>query len=163
DPRTPTAEQMTLQAARRAASVGDQNFRTNLHFLRSLVGSIQSLPGQRVIILLSSGFLTPNDEAAKLISAVIDAAAEQDVTISTIDSRGLYTTNWDPTERSSRSTQAAEAQDQYRKASMASSENVLASLAAGTGGSYVHNTNDLKAGFEGLFAGPEILYLLAFD
>ena len=116
-----------------------------------------------MIILVSPGFLTPNDEAARLISAVIDNAAEQDVTISAMDGRGLYTTTWDPTERSSRSAMAAEAQDQYRKASLSSSENVLASLADGTGGTYVHNSNDLSGGFDTLLAGPEFLYLLAFD
>ena len=36
----------------------------------------------------------------------------------------------------------------------------MSSLADGTGGSFFHNSNDLGAGFKGLTAVPEYVYLL---
>ena len=46
---------------------------------------------------------------------------------------------------------------------MSLSENVMAELTAGTGGTYFHNSNDLNGGFEQLAAAPEYLYLLEFS
>jgi VWFA-related protein len=39
-------------------------------------------------------------------------------------------------------------------------ESVMAELADGTGGTYFHHNNDLNAGFKGLTAAPECVYLL---
>jgi VWFA-related protein len=39
---------------------------------------------------------------------------------------------------------------------------VLAELADGTGGTFVHNTNDLEGGLRRLADAPEYLYLLEF-
>ena len=41
-------------------------------------------------------------------------------------------------------------------------EDVMAALANGTGGTYVHNTNDLESGLKDLTSPPEYLYLLKF-
>jgi hypothetical protein len=41
-------------------------------------------------------------------------------------------------------------------------EDVMVELASGTGGSYVHNTNDLAGGFRRLATAPEFLYVLGF-
>ena len=38
----------------------------------------------------------------------------------------------------------------------------MAELAVGTGGTYIHNTNDLQAGLKALVSPPEYLYLLEF-
>jgi VWFA-related protein len=53
--------------------------------------------------------------------------------------------------------------DKYRQASMSLSENVMAELADGTGGTFYHNHNDLEAGLSQLFSGPEYMYLLALS
>ena len=52
---------------------------------------------------------------------------------------------------------------EYRRNSMSLTENVMAELAAGTGGTYFHNSNDLNGGFERLAAAPEYLYMLEFS
>ena len=43
---------------------------------------------------------------------------------------------------------------------MSLSENVMAELADGTGGTYFHNSNDLEGGFQRVTAAPECMYLL---
>jgi VWFA-related protein len=157
------AAQMALQAAQRAVAIGEQDSRTTLDFLRSLVGKMGTLPGQRVIILVSPGFLTPSTEAMSLKSQVLDMAAQGNVTISAIDARGLYATAPDASQRGAGSPGAIRLQAQYLQASRTSSESVMTELADGTGGSYFHNSNNLEAGLSDLFLGPEYLYLLAFS
>ena len=51
---------------------------------------------------------------------------------------------------------------EYRLASMPLSEDVMAEMALGTGGTYIHNTNDLRGGLKTLLSSPEYLYLLEF-
>jgi hypothetical protein len=40
---------------------------------------------------------------------------------------------------------------------MSLNENIMAELAAATGGTYFHNSNDLEGGFRRLTAAPEYL------
>jgi VWFA-related protein len=45
---------------------------------------------------------------------------------------------------------------------MTQGENIMAELADGTGGTFVHNTNDLSRGLKSLSSPPQYLYLLEF-
>ena len=157
------ATQMAEQAAQHAVAIGEQDFRASLGFLRTVVSKMGALPGQRVLILVSPGFLTPGTEAMALKSQILNIAAQANLTINAIDARGLYTTNVEASQHGAGSPLAARLQTQYLQASMTSSENVLAELADGTGGTYFHNNNNLEGGLSSLLAGPEYLYLLAFS
>jgi VWFA-related protein len=157
------ATSIAQQAARRAVALGEQNYRTCLGFLQSVVGKMAPLPGQRVVILVSPGFLTPDAAAMNLASELLDAAAQSNVTINALDARGLYTTNIDASQQGGGSPMAAEVQNRYRQDSMRSSEDIMAELADGTGGIFVHSSNDLVSGLGSLIAGPEYLYLLSFS
>jgi VWFA-related protein len=160
---TSVAAQMARQAAQRAVDTGDQDLRVTLGFLRSIVHNMSVLPGQRALILVSSGFLASNPEALMLKSNLLDTAAQSNVTISAIDARGLYTTGPDLSEKNSRGAFGDRMRDQYRNSSMSSMGDVMAELADGTGGTFFHNSNDLAAGFDRLLSGPGYLYLLAFS
>ncbi len=67
------------------------------------------------------------------------------------------------TERGGGSSFSTRLKSEYRRNSMSLNENVMAELAAGTGGTYFHNSNDLEGGFRRLTAAPEYLYLLEFS
>jgi len=84
------------------------------------------------------------------------------VTINSLDARGLYTTEQNASERGAASTQTNQLKSEYRRGSMPLAEDVMAALANGTGGTYVHNTNDLESGLKDLTSPPEYLYLLEF-
>lgn len=156
------AENMARSAARRALEIGDQDVRVTLGFVKEIVRRMSALPGQRTLILLSPGFLTPTAEAMSEKSQLLDLAARSNVTISALDARGLYTTALDATERGANTALAlvTGSESQYHAESMTLSEDVMAELADGTGGTFVHNSNDLKAGLQTLAAAPEYLYLL---
>jgi VWFA-related protein len=157
------AAQIARQAAQRAVQLGDQNFRTNLSFLRLVISKMGPLPGQRIMILVSPGFLTPTAEAMNLKSDVLDMAARGNVVINVLDARGLYTTGLDASQTGAGSPMSAGIQTQYRQASMLANSEVMGELADGTGGTIIQNSNDLAGGFGRLVAGPEYLYLLSFS
>jgi VWFA-related protein len=148
-------------AARRALQLGDQDIRMTLVSLGNIVRKLGAMGGQRTLILVSPGFLTVSAESTALKSAILDMAAELNVTVSAVDARGLYTTVLDASADTTRETQrSARAQSQYRGDSMLLNEDIMAELADGTGGKFFHNSNDLEGGFRILTEVPEYVYLL---
>jgi VWFA-related protein len=156
------AEGMATTAARRAVNIGDQDVRVTLGFLVNLVRKMGTLPDERTLILVSPGFLTMTPEALAEKSQVLDTAAESNVTISALDARGLYTTEIDASEHGSDTIQGMQTGQyaQNHRNTMTQSEDILAELAEGTGGTYFHNTNDLEGGFLQLAGAPEFVYIL---
>jgi VWFA-related protein len=67
-------------------NAGDTNTEYSVRRLLEVVRRISVLPGQRTIVLVSPGFLTPNHEYD--ISEVIDKANRANVFINTLDGRG---------------------------------------------------------------------------
>ncbi|MEO6816544.1 MAG: VWA domain-containing protein, partial [Edaphobacter sp.] len=91
-------------------------------------------------------------------SQLIDFAAQQDVTINSLDARGVYTTALTASDDVHGAPVLS--RSAFRAGSMKSSENVMAELANGTGGTFFNNSNDLGAGFKRLTGMPEYVYLL---
>lgn len=158
-----TARQMARQAAQRAVALGEQNYRVNLSFMKAILSKMAHLPGQRLLILVSGGFLTPSAEALTLQSQVLDEAAQANVVINAIDARGLFTTAVDASQSGGGSPTVVRMKSQYKQQSMTASEDVMAELADGTGGTFFHANNDLQAGLNSLMSEPRYLYLLTFS
>src|SRR6202034_169119 len=112
--------------------------------------------------LISPGFFTMTPEAMAEKSQILDLAARSDVTISAMDVRGLYTTEMHASDRGGSSAQdlMPGKHAQYRADMMNFDQDVMSELADGTGGTYIHDTNDLEGGFQRLAAAPEDVYLL---
>src|SRR5271157_2368687 len=130
--------------------------------IREFVLKMGTLPGQRTLILISPGFPSITPELMVEKSEVLDLAARSEVTISALDARGLYKTNTDASEQGATSARdmMTDQYSQYRSMTMNLSEDVMAELADGTGGTFFHNSNDLGEGFRNLAAAPEFVYLL---
>jgi len=84
------------------------------------------------------------------------------VTISTLDATGLSAHMLDIGEPSLDSRKVEDTKTQYSTEAISADEDLMTDLAAGTGGSYFHNNNDLIDGFRQLTQAPEYLYLLEF-
>ena len=96
-------------------------------------------------------------------SKIIDLAARSDSTISALDARGLYTTEFTASEHSpSLIGQNFQVSYNSHGNAMTMAENPLSELANGTGGTFFHNSNDLNGGFRRLSEPPEYVYLLEF-
>ncbi len=150
-------------------SAGEHESRVSLLSLKDVVHSISRMPGQRSIVVVSPGFITPDLDYE--LTEVIDRAVRSQVVINTLDARGLYvivpygdashnppvtpgdSTFMSPvsTSKSLMETAAASAQD-----------DLLATLADGTGGVFFHNNNDFNDGLRRVSDAPDYSYLLAF-
>ncbi|UWZ82602.1 VWA domain-containing protein [Occallatibacter riparius] len=155
-------QRAAMAAATRALAVGEEDARESLASVENVINAMTKLSGERVLILVSSGFLSPSPETMSLRSEIMDLAARNDVVVNALDARGLYAGNLDASQGGSTSTMAlvTNQQGQNHLASMQASENAMSELAVGTGGRYFHNNNDLQGGLEMLANVPENSYLL---
>ncbi len=154
----PVAQRLAETAARRALASGSQDVQATLTNIREIVRRMANLPGQRLLILVSSGFPAIEEESRTQESQLMDLAAQSNVPVSTLDARGLYTTSLvagDDTH-----VVPVQSRSEFHASAMQANENVMAELADGTGGTFFHNSNDLNAGFELLTEAPESVYLL---
>ena len=159
------AERMVRSAAAQSLSIGEADARATLATIRELVRRMAALPGQRTLILISPGFLTITQEGMIEKSQILDLAAQSNVTINALDARGLYTTGITASQLGTSSARDLQtgASSQYHSETMNLSEDVMAELADGTGGTYFHNDNDLDSGLKTLTHAPEYVYLLEFS
>jgi VWFA-related protein len=155
-----TAERLADSAAMRALSIGQQDTQATYLTIQNLVSRIALLPGQRMLILVSPGFLSINSESMAAESHIIQIAAQSNVVINSLDARGLYTTEMDASFRSSGSANTDRLSSEYRRSVASQSEGAMSAFAAGTGGTFFHNSNDLAGGLASLTAAPEYLYML---
>lgn len=157
----PTAENLVESAASRALTRGRQDVQSTYASIAQFVRRMALLPGQRTLILVSSGFLNIERDSLNAESRVIDLAAQSNVTISALDARGLYTTKMTASQRSpALGGRSLQVNSDYHRSAMTLAENSMAELADGTGGTYFHNSNDLNAGLKELTEMPACVYLL---
>jgi VWFA-related protein len=159
------AEHLVRSASSTALTIGDQDVRVALNYVKALASKMEALPGERMVILVSPGFMANSAEAQSLKSQIMDVAARSKVTVSALDARGLYATNVDASQRGETSTYALMTgqESQRYSDSMGINESVMAELAEGTGGTFFHNSNDLEGGFKKLTEAPEYVYVLEFS
>jgi len=154
------AQVLVDNAAAESLQIGDQDIRVTLGLIREIVRKMSGMPGERTLLLVSPGFLTMTPDALAGKSQILDLAAQGNVTINAVDARGLYTAALDASDRNRGSARSERTASEYKGYSMALNEDVMAELAAGTGGTYFHNSNDLEGGLRSLAAVPEYVYLL---
>jgi VWFA-related protein len=156
-----TARSYAQSAAYRALSSGEQETRVALLTLKDLVRRMSAMPGQRTIVMISPGFFRLTDQRQEE-TEVIDKAIKANVTISSLDARGLYTDTPDISKRTYSIAATIVKQQMDRENARANSD-ILAELADGTGGTLIENTNGLEQGLHDLAATPEVYYILTFS
>ena len=169
---SPQQQSAALQAAQAAVRAetsqqlaqGSQESRVALSVLKDVVRRVSAMPGQRSMIVVSPGFLTPETNMFQDYMDVIDRALRSQVIISTLDARGLYTIvpGGDVSKPGPTNSLSAAVEHQYQTESDLAQVEVLSDLAYATGGNFFHNSNDLDAGFKSVAATPEYFYTLGF-
>jgi hypothetical protein len=121
------------------------------------------MPGQRVLVLVSPGFITSTLELE--VSQIVDRATRANIVINTIDARGLYTPDLggDIADPARDTVRTAGIKSSYRVAAQSAQEDVLAQFADGTGGKFYHNRNDVDEAMREAAAAPAYSYLLGFS
>src|ERR1035438_7146657 len=159
---TQAAQIMAQATASRVVAIGDQETRVSLKVLNSVVRRIAAMPGQRALVLISPGFLMLDQQMDEY--EVMDRAIRANVTISTLNARGLYAViPGGDASQSSGSIASQNARTQYQRDSSMVTDGVLGEIADGTGGTWFHDNNDLVEGFKRTVAAPEYYYLLGFS
>ena len=132
------------------------------HILNNIVRLLGSMPGDRVMILVSPGMYLP-DDLQRSLSESIDRATRSGVIVNTLDARGVYPV--DPTvgAGSCGPTQARTQQELSRLTHEAITAQglILDTLAHSTGGTALSD-NDFLGGFNRLANPPEYVYYLGF-
>jgi VWFA-related protein len=160
-------EKAYAQARRMVFEIMARSGRT-LQALQSVISGLAPLPGRKVVVLLSDGFLVglgAAENRAFDVRRIVDAATRSGVVLYALDTRGLVAdvpggsasfpgpaVLTAPGARQSIQTRGNEAQRQG-----------LNALAEDTGGFLVRNTNDLSQGLGRVLRDNEAYYLLAYE
>lgn len=158
-------QQVVLVEARQTWEPMRQLSQNTLETIRGVVNYLAKRPGERVLVLASSGFLVGTLETQ--VDAVVDDALRAGIVINALDAKGLYNEN--PSHRRMLNElrgRAAEMTAKHEAESFGSDlmslTAAMADFAVGTGGRFFHDRNDLTAGYYSLAAAPETEYLLGF-
>jgi len=155
--------------AQRILQAGDSRSEENYQQLAEIVKQLAAMPGQRVLVYVSPGFLQTHNVLQEHWEWV-ERAVRGGVVVNTIDARGLYTADLMPdidappqaaADRGPRLDYQAK-EGTYRIQSQLESGQVLAGIAASTGGRYFHGRNELDLAMNQALETPEVTYILGF-
>jgi VWFA-related protein len=150
-------------AAQRALVKGDSDTDYAYRHLEDIVRRLSSMPGQRVLVFVSPGFIMSSLQFEA--SDLVDRATRANIVINTIDARGLYAPDvlGDIASPPRDTIRTAGFKTTYRVAAQTAQEDVLAQFADGTGGRFFHNRNDVDEAMREAAAAPASSYLLGFS
>jgi len=161
DPRMYDAARSVAQSAiHQALRSGQAGTYSGFRHLEDIVRRLSQMPGERLMVLLSPGFLHVDQPSEEW--QIIDFANRANVVVNTLDVRGLdVPDNGDDTKGATDLLETRDQRVQERLNAQLEQTSVLAGFAYGTGGTFFHNSNDLLGGL-GLAASPPVRYVLGF-
>jgi VWFA-related protein len=159
-PRDPACAALVEGIARQLWGQTQDTSRRSLLFLADVVKGLEKLPGQRVVVLSSAGFISRTLERER--EAVVDRALRANVVVHALDAKGLFTQDMGTTGPSMGMASVMLRQSMGTRPQMENNDS-LAVLAESTGGLFFHNNNDLTLGFKELGLAPESSYTLDFS
>jgi len=161
-----TAQGKVQSHAAEALAHSETQTTAALRGIESVVRRMTSLPGQRIVVIVSEGFLT--ESFLSELGQIADRALRGGVILNAIDARGLYAKT--PITDASQGHIAVTSSATFigQKVQMLEESAIrqaygMQSLAFDTGGIFFSNSNDLEAGFHKAGALPEAFYALAFS
>jgi VWFA-related protein len=154
---------MAESSLQQALVAGDTDNDFTYRALEDVLRKLSGMPGQRILLLASPGFLLTTRAIDEM--GIIDRANRAGVVINTVDARGLYTPDvaGDISAPVTDTPLTAGFKSMYRTSEQTANSYVLADFAAGTGGTFFHNSNDLSGGLQKAGAAPEVSYVLGFS
>jgi len=153
---TPIARSTLRAVYNEGASTSSNAFRT----LNNAVRLLGSMPGDRVMILISPGMYL-NDELQRSFGETVDRATRSGIIVNTLDARGVYTLNPEFQGCRLSNPQGEILSKRYAIAAIAAQGPILHDLADATGGTAVSD-NDFLSGLNRLANPPEHVYYLGF-
>lgn len=156
------AQALVDGTAYQALDLGQHETHVTLGVLNAVVRRMSLMPGQRSVVFVSPGFLTPQMEFE--YSEAIDRAVRSQVTIGTLDARGLYVPpGFDASTPGPGNLLTQGQHTLYDVSEAAANSDILSVLADATGGFFFKNSNDLDEGFQRVASAPAYSYVLGFS
>lgn len=156
-------ESYTRARARQVLSEAAYQRSLTLNTLKALTERLATLPGQRLIVMLSDGF-TLFDRSAGYdtypLQEITSKAAVSGVVIYTIETRGL-----EPpaiADASQRGPVGMPGAQMFLNGERTENQNVMNALARDTGGEPIRNTNDIKAGMKRSLDENSVYYSIGY-
>ncbi|MGE0886190.1 MAG: VWA domain-containing protein [Blastocatellales bacterium] len=161
----------TSQAQGKARMINQQNTSitvSTLYTLENVIRGLRDLPGRKIIVLLSDGFLLGGFSNGRHfdVRRITDAATRAGVVIYSLDARGLIAmpSSLDASHRGFVDLgPLGGARMRIENSSIEAERDGMYALAADTGGTAFFNNNDLGVGLQKILDDTETYYLLAFE
>ena len=137
-----------------------------LNAIGRAMASLQTMPGRRLFLLVSSGFNSATLEVER--DQLISQALRAGIVVSSVDAKGLYAAvpARGPNEEINTDKPLPVETFRFETSSIGAKgfadNQVMSDLAQATGGLFFHNNNDLPYGFRQLGSIPEVSYVLGF-
>jgi len=162
----PGAEQTVMAIATRLLQQDETQSEYSLRGLEALIRRMALSPGQRSIVMISPGFFAENLHYH--VDEIIDRALHSGVVINALDSQGLVALvpGGDAAHKAdfvAGRPDLLSLRNQYETLKLTTNSDVMAQLAADTGGVFFHNSNDYDGGFRKVAAAPGVYYVLTFS
>lgn len=152
---------------------GDIKVKATISGLQDVVRSVATLPGRKNVLIFSEGFrVSTADSAVNTLDALIALANQHNVTLHTIDALGLRTIDGRQDARRRLSSYSAAAGNAGGGSTISGESvnallaldptSVLEQLAAGTGGEFVRDTNNLEGAVRDLATNMHDYYQLSY-
>ena len=149
------ARALARRAAEEKTMIADIGEGNTLSALGSVIRHLGEMPGRRMLLLASSGFVTQSFRQRQ--QRVIDAATSSRVIINALNTTGL------PVWPSMRDKVMHFSAMNAEQGGVSNPNNdAMADMAYATGGLFYHNNNDLATGFHELAKAP-VSYVLGFS
>jgi VWFA-related protein len=132
--------------------------------LDEVLRSLASLPGRKICLLVSDGFLVgtgTSDEQTRHLRAVIDAATRSGAVVYALDAHGLTTSGGDASAAGAPAPSGLP--ERVQRLSAQELRETLTGLANDTGGFLVRGTNDLATGLRRMLEDNDAYYLMAYE
>ncbi len=168
--RKEDAEELVRSRANTILHTAAELSRRTYKALEQAVRRSAQMPGRKVFLLVSDGFLldTSNSDSSERLRHIYDAAARAGAVVYTFDVRGLdaslpsNTPNHAVLDASPPPVSAARYAYRVKSGERFETQDPLDAIAEGTGGRFTKNTNDLRPGLSQALAEASRYYLLAW-
>lgn len=149
------AVQLARSRARTLLRMAANVSRNTLYALEQTLRRSAQLPGRKIVLLISDGFLldTSNTDSSLRLRRITDAAARANAVVYTFDAKGLDAA---PLRSASPGATRVQSGERFEM------QDPLSSIAEGTGGRFVRNTNNMRPALSGALAEASRYYLLAW-
>jgi VWFA-related protein len=135
------AESCARSEASSVTTIAEDYSLDTLRAINRLIDHLGQMPGRRVLLVTSSGFLTLSFH--QQTQKIIEAAIRANVVINALDTAGVVYDD--------------------RIGSHFNMKTPMYEMTEGTGGKFIYNNNDLATGISTLSAEPSVSYILGFS